>query len=174
MVNDGKIQMQKVIIKKIIILSCYLLGLGLVNVQAQSNTVANGGEATGSGGTVSYSVGQVDYITAIGSGGIITQGVQQPYEILITTGLVEDNDILLQSTTYPNPASDYIMLKVENYKSENLTYQLYDVTGKNLENKKIDNTETNIVLSTLAPATYFLKIIQNDKEIKSFKIIKNK
>jgi hypothetical protein len=39
-----------------------------------------GGEATGSGGSVSYSVGQVVYTTNTGINGSVAQGVQQPYE----------------------------------------------------------------------------------------------
>ena len=50
---------------------------------AQQNTVASGGMATGSGGSVSYSIGQIDYITATGTGGTASQGVQQVYRLTI-------------------------------------------------------------------------------------------
>jgi hypothetical protein len=56
---------------------------------------------------------------------------------------------------------------------ENLFYQLYDMSGKLLEYKMVKENETIIVMSQLVPATYFLKVIQNTKEVKSFKIIKN-
>lgn len=42
-----------------------------------------------------------------------------------------------------------------------------------MESKKVNGIETNIDLSELIPATYFLKVIENNKEIKTFKIIKN-
>jgi hypothetical protein len=54
-----------------------------------------------------------------------------------------------------------------------LSYQLFDMYGKLLETKKLDGYETNIVMSNLVPATYFVKVIQGNKEIKTFKIIKN-
>ena len=47
------------------------------------------------------------------------------------------------------------------------------MNGKLIESKKVENNETSIVMSNLVPATYFLKVIQDNKEIKTFKIIKN-
>lgn len=61
----------------ILFLGCCLLGWGTSNLYAQQNIVASGGQATGAGGTVSYSIGQMDYISVTGAGGSITQGVQQ-------------------------------------------------------------------------------------------------
>jgi len=49
-----------------------------LGVSAQQAILAAGGEATGAGGTVSFSVGQIDYIEATGGGGKANQGVQQP------------------------------------------------------------------------------------------------
>ena len=69
--------------KKIITSVVFLL-LGLGGLHAQENTTAAGGEATGSGGTASYSVGQVVYTTVTGTNGSVAQGVQHPYEISIT------------------------------------------------------------------------------------------
>ncbi len=50
---------------------------------------------------------------------------------------------------------------------------LYDINGKLLESKKIETNETTFSLENFVPSTYFLKIIQNNKEIKTFKIVKN-
>ena len=66
--------------KTILFLGCCLLGWGSTQLFAQQGFVAAGGEATGTGGTVSYSVGQVDYFTATGATGVLTLGLQQPFE----------------------------------------------------------------------------------------------
>ena len=50
---------------------------------AQESANVSGGEATGSGGTVSYTIGQVAYTNHTGTNGNINQGVQQPYEIYL-------------------------------------------------------------------------------------------
>ena len=64
--------------KKTITSVAFLL-LGLGGLHAQESPTASGGEATGTGGTASYSVGQVVYTTNTDATGTVTQGVQQAY-----------------------------------------------------------------------------------------------
>ena len=158
-------------LKNILIIFC-IFGYGIAS-QAQEAVSAAGGNASGSGGTASYTIGQVVYTTISGASGTITQGVQQPYEILVNSGIEEAKGISLECIVYPNPTNDLIKLKIENYKLENLSYQVYDINGKLLQNKKTEGSETIISMSDFVPATYFLKVTDNKKEIKVFKIIKN-
>lgn len=144
---------------------------GLADLSAQQNTDASGGNASGIGGSASFSIGQVDYITASDSSGNITQGLQQSYEILIIRG-IEEIDINL--TLYPNPAVDFVVLSVQNTTIENMTYMLYDVQGKLIENKKLNDSQTSISMADLANDIYFIKVLNNVSELKIFKIIKNK
>lgn len=144
--------------------------MGLNKVNAQQAPVSSGGNATGSGGTVSYSIGQIDYTTSSGSTGMAMQGVQQPYEIF-TIGISEVA-IDLKLSVYPNPSMDFLTLHFENYMLENAIYQLTDMNGKLVESNKIINSQTQICLDGLTPATYFLKISTDTKELKVFKIIK--
>ena len=74
---------------------------------------------------------------------------------------------------YPNPATDFIKLNIKNYEVQNLRYQLYDINGSLLQDNKIVGDETNIVMSNYVSATYFLKVTDNNKLIKTFKIIKH-
>lgn len=149
-----------------------LLTLGCIEIHAQETVPASGGNALGSGGTVTYSVGQVTYTTNDGgANGSVAQGVQQPYEISVVP--VQESTKGINLSAYPNPTTDYLMLKVDINSSEKLTYQLFDISGKLLENKKIKGNEISIFMCDLVPATYFLKVFQENKEVKSFKIIKN-
>ncbi|MBC8173028.1 MAG: hypothetical protein H7X71_03895, partial [Chitinophagales bacterium] len=50
------------------------------NLFAQEGSSAAGGDGAGSGGTISYTVGQTNYITLAGAGGTAMEGVQQPFE----------------------------------------------------------------------------------------------
>lgn len=156
-----------------ILLYLFLCGFYPVFTQGQEAKLTTGGVASGSGGSASYSVGQVVYTTNQGTTGSVAQGVQQPYEISVITGIEEANGINLLVSAYPNPATDYVKLKVENYKIEKLNFKLYDWNGKLLESKKVESNETGIDLSKLSPASYILKVIEGNKEIKIFKIIKN-
>lgn len=159
--------------KKTICTALLLTGLGLRGSYAQEAVPASGGNATGSGGSVSYTVGQVVYTTNSGTNGSVAQGVQQPYEVSVTTGTEQAKEISLGLTAYPNPTTENIKLSIGNYNTDNLSYQLFDVAGKLLQNKKIESTETVIPMENLDHASYFVKIIDNKKEVKVFKIIKN-
>ena len=141
-------------------------------VSAQQSAAVSGGQATGSGGTLSFSIGQVAYTSATGSGGTITQGVQQPFEI-ITLGTDNFSEITLIMSVFPNPTSSFVNLKVDNYNFENLAFYLMDISGKQLQTQKIDSSETQIQMENLPQAIYFLNVIDNNKQIKSFKINKN-
>ncbi|WP_159476557.1 T9SS type A sorting domain-containing protein [Dyadobacter sp. 3J3] len=65
-------------------LSAYCFGLLLVfffqSSVAQQANVSSGGNATGSGGSVSYSLGQIFYTSVAVSNGKVSQGVQQPFD----------------------------------------------------------------------------------------------
>ena len=153
-------------------LSALILLAGLTGLQAQEAVTTTGGNASGSGGTVSYTIGQIDYTTNTGTGGTVTQGVQQPYEFFIL-GIDDKKDISLEMSVYPNPSVAFVNLKIVNQNLENLSFQLYDVNQKLILNQKVSSTETSIPMEKLASATYFLKVSDNKKVVKTFKIIKN-
>ena len=159
--------------KKVKLSAVLLLGLGLTGLQAQESINATGGNASGSGGSASYSVGQVVYTTNTGSNGSVAQGVQQPYEISVVTGLEEAKSINLSVLAYPNPTTNYLTLEVKEFELSNLSFQLFDMNGKLLQSEKITGNQTSIVMSNLVPATYFVKVTEGNKEVKTFKIIKN-
>jgi hypothetical protein len=159
--------------KRLKLIAILLLGLGLTGLQAQTSTNATGGNASGSVGTVSYSVGQVVYTTNSGVNGSVAQGVQQPYEISVVTGIEEVKEINLSVSAHPNPTTDYLTLGISEFDISDLSYQLYDMNGRLLQNEKITGNQTRIAMSNLVPATYFVKVLQNQNEIKTFKIIKN-
>ncbi|MES2140645.1 MAG: T9SS type A sorting domain-containing protein [Bacteroidota bacterium] len=157
-------------IKKVII-TCSLILIGAGASVAQQNPVASGGDAIGTGGVISYSLGQIDYVTSTGSLGTISEGLQQPYEILILSGFEETG---ISLSVYPNPTTDFVVLSVLNSNTQNMTYTLYDLLGKIIENKKLSGSQTSISMTNLANDIYFIKVLNNDTELKVFKIIKNK
>jgi hypothetical protein len=153
---------------------CFLLLSGFsITMLAQSTIPTTGGSASGPGGTASYSIGQLVYTTNTGTNGSLAQGVQQPYEISIATGIEEARDISLDIVVYPNPAADFIKLKIENYDVEYLRYQLYDISGNLLSDNKVNGNEAIIVMSNYPSGTYFLKVMDKKKAVKTFKVVKN-
>lgn len=158
-------------IQKVIIVFCFLY-LGLSTGVAQENTDALGGMAYGAGGSVSYSIGEVDYINATGPGGSITEGVQQPYEIIVISG-IEDKDINLSFAIFPNPTADFVVLSVQNANTAYMTYGIYDIEGKLIEKQDVNDSRTTIAMRDLANGIYFIKVLRKSSEVKLFKVIKN-
>jgi hypothetical protein len=156
------------------IVGCIIIAIyGVTFCYAQQAMSTAGGEAAGANGSVSFTVGQTNYNTFLSSSGSVMQGVQQPFDIYVVADLDPNNEITLICEAYPNPATDFLILKVIRNPLENLNYQLIDMNGKLLEEKSIEEAETNISLQHYQPATYFLKVTSNIKEIKTFKITKN-
>jgi hypothetical protein len=152
---------------------------------AQEAIPAAGGTATGQGGSASFTVGQVVYTVLSGQGHSAIQGVQQPYEISVVTSSGEIPFAGADIQVFPNPATDFLTLRIELVQNQNvqsLVCELFDMNGRVLEKQNITSSHTNIRMSHLAPSTYFLKVYnksntrssgQNSSvQSKTFKIIK--
>ncbi len=142
--------------------------------QAQEAITATGGDASGSGGSVSYTVGQVAYSYA-SNGGSVSQGVQQAYNITTVLG-ADMKSISLNVSVYPNPTVDRLTLTVneDDFASKKaLVVQLYNMDGKLLRQKKVEGESTSIEMKELRTATYYLRVLDNENTVKTFKIIKN-
>ena len=145
--------------------------VGLSSAYAQESVNASGGNATGSGGTISYSVGQVAYISNSSNTGSVAQGVQHAYEIF-TLG-VEETALNISLTAFPNPTMENLTLQISDFNNEKLSYQLYDMQGKQLIQGEVIANKTEINTSSLPPATYFINVVnQENKTVQSFKIVK--
>jgi hypothetical protein len=83
--------MKKIIVTLLLWLFCIL------GMQAQSNTGTLGGEATGSGGTASFTAGEVFYTYKSGSTASVTEGVQQSYRVL-PTGVISGDATICAGT----------------------------------------------------------------------------
>lgn len=226
---------------------------------AQQAFVAAGGEATGAGGTASFSVGQVLDTAPTSVSGSVSQGVQQPYvnsvlpvtltyftaiaikdrvELQWETAMERNNhffsverskdaihfskiahveaagnfagsskyswtdndplmgtsyyrlkqtDFDLTSTdsrirvvtisslagtfVYPNPAQDLLTVMDEMNRKDDRFYQIFDLNGRVVVDKKPLGTQKMIDLTQLLPAAYIIRV-DNQSEVKEFKIIK--
>lgn len=150
-----------------------IFGLGTTILQAQDAIIPTGGNATGAGGSSSYTIGQIVFETTSGSNGSIIPGVQQPYEISIIDAIENTTNYNLTSSVYPNPVSDQLQLKIENVSITDLSFKILDINGQLLVHKKIESNTTSIDMNNFAPAVYFLKVLNSNKEAITYKIVKN-
>jgi hypothetical protein len=145
-------------------------------VTAQEVLPVSGGNALGDNGSLSYSVGQVIFTAVHGTSVTISQGVQQPFQISAVTGTEKVAGIDLSVTAYPNPATDFLILKIDGGVVAGFPlpeYMLLDINGRILRREKITGSQTQIEMTGFEPAIYFMKVMQSNNEIKTFKIIKN-
>ncbi|TDO97048.1 putative secreted protein (Por secretion system target) [Flavobacterium sp. 245] len=136
--------------------------------------IPSGSTATGSSGTVSYSIGQVFYMYIGESDYKVAQGVQQQEK----DKALDTPDIEVPITelfVFPNPTTDYVNLSLKGLEIENgiRHYKLYDIQGRLLQQRIINETETQISLSNLSSSLYILTVYIDNQVLKTFKILKN-
>ena len=166
------VEQLKTIIMKFNLLLFLLFSFLIPNVHSQNAVVVAGGDATGISGKVSYSVGQIAYTFSSGTNGSVALGVQQPFEIS-TLGNDDFPNITLEMSVYPNPTTNNVTLKISDFSTENLSYQLFDIARKQISSEQISSFVTQINMDNLNSGIYFLSINNQTKTIKTFKIIKN-
>ena len=139
---------------------------------SQETIPASGGDAMGTGGSSSYSVGQLVYSTNSDATGTVSQGVQQSIEIFVLSN-PDLETVTLKAVTYPNPTINHVVLELSDANITNLTYLLFDIHGRVVSNGTICQKQTQIQMQNLESGTYILNVNQNNKALKTFKIIKN-
>jgi len=153
----------------------FILVMGMVVVwsykaTAQADITVSGANGTGSGGKVSYSVGQVAYQQYAGSTGSMSEGVQQTYEV-VELGL-ENNPTIFDCSVYPNPTFSGVRFIVQDSSYPEIYADLLDVTGKTVQAYPVLYEQQDIQMEDLPAGTYILRLYSAKKPVKSFKIIK--
>jgi hypothetical protein len=149
----------------------FLCFLGCADFFAQNDVTVAGGDAFGSGGSSSYSLGQVAYTGGESQFGSINQGVQQPYEYYITD-VTEAQSDFFKIAIFPNPTEAFVQIDIENLPLVPLTMELLSIEGKRISQQLILSKTTQVNMQGLAPANYFLKIFNTTMPFKVFKIVK--
>ena len=159
---------------KLKLITAFVHSLVLITgLNAQETISSTGGEASGDGGSVSYTIGQLVYSTLTGTNNnSIFQGVQLPFEISVVSGISEADEINLEVLVYPNPATDFVILKIDDVAEDQYMAFMYNINGRLIKNIEITDSETQIVMHDLISSIYFIKVIKDEKEVKVFKIIK--
>ena len=141
------------------------------STQAQESVNSIGGVDAGTGGTVSFSVGQMVYTTDSKEAGSVVQGIQRPYKI--TTTDIKKLDNTTSFKAYPNPSSEDLFLEMNAFRNEKLIYQLFDIQGKLLMTNPIEIPKTQINMRALAVGSYVINIYDSKNQaIQTIQIIK--
>ncbi len=149
-----------------------LLFLGLT-VKAQMETVnaSSGGYFEGKNLSLSFTIGEMVTQTLSAPGIMLTQGFQQPR--LSVSTISQQKNLAINIQAYPNPVTEYLSLVTSELLLPGSSCQVFNSSGILVSEKKLEGTTTRIEFSSMSSSTYFLKVVQNSKTLKTFKIIKN-
>jgi hypothetical protein len=139
---------------------------------SQESINSSGTDIIGTGGNLSYSVGQIFYNSHESTSGTVNSGVQQTYEIT-NVGLSSNVD-QTNFSVFPNPVSENLTISSLNF-TKSIRYNLYDSQGGLINNGNLFSNETIVNTSNLSSGTYYLNLYNKENnKTQSFKIIKNK
>lgn len=151
-------------------LSTLLLSFWCIIVFAQPQEVISplGNSYYSSNGSISFTLGEIMIKTFDSPELILTQGFHQSR--IVSTDIRHLRHQDLEILVYPNPAKDFVLLKVGTY--EDFSFVLFDITGRIIEKKEVVSTETKIDFNHLKPSIYVLKVFRNEEDVRSFRITK--
>ena len=139
------------------------------DVFAQEVIATQGDTRSNSVCILNYTIGEL--VTSFGTDGSndLTQGFQQ---VFFEITKVEDYNIEMDVTIFPNPAVDQVTVQISNY-SIGSKYYLYDSYGKELINADLTTNELLIKFNHFSIGTYFLVIKNKNQKLETFKIQKS-
>ncbi|MFK7772544.1 MAG: DUF4465 domain-containing protein [Saprospiraceae bacterium] len=123
------------------------------------------------------SLGQADSLafsmssTDVGNYGMNTPAYFAVDNVVTSDGLVAVENVEANSLfeIYPNPASDFFILK--NLENENTEVAIFDMTGKLIYNNILTDYQNEINIQNLAKGTYMVKV-QTETKVASQLLIK--
>jgi hypothetical protein len=136
---------------------------------AQQNTLAAGANASSPEGSISYSIGQIDFSNVTTSSGSLNQGVQQPFEFFISSVLENPNENSF--SIFPNPTNEKLNISQSIF-SEKIEVKLLDMSGRIVLIDQINAPQHQIDLRILPQGIYNLTLIKNNQIFTAFKVIK--
>ena len=129
----------------------------LCSVLAQSNIVTAGGDASSSIGSVSYSIGQIDFQYTSSADYSISEGVQQTYSF-DTTLSIDDVQYDFQLSIWPNPSADEMNMEYTTSYELPLSLTVTDVKGAIVANMSVTQGQYSFNVNTWAAGTYYISL----------------
>lgn len=150
-----------------------LFGALLISISAFSQSLepevfaSSGDYFTGANIKLNWTLGEMVTESFIAGSNSLTQGFQQPNYLYTAIDETEENK---EISIYPNPFSDVVTINTGNYTG--LYIQVYDLQGKNLIENNINKSNLKLDFSAFTPGIYFIKIYNDEKILKTFKVQK--
>ncbi len=154
--------MKKSFFKGIIAGLMIFYGSGFSVLNAQNAFVVSGGDISSGMGSISLSAGQLFYQPLEMGGYSLNPGVQQPYELFLVN--VRELPFEGAISIFPNPALDFLSIRISDVLfTEKMHYRIIDITGREIQNGKVLNSEFFIKIDQLPAGNYYLMVGYSDK-----------
>ena len=131
----------------------------------------DGGYAGNNQFSLSYTIGEV--VTEFGRDTTnnvdLTQGFQQSRLSIVS---VENHDLDIDISIYPNPAVDQLNVRISDIDRAN-RYSMYDMSGKLIREEGIRTKEFTIGFNSLSTGNYMLVFTDREKRLKTIKVQKS-
>jgi len=120
--------------------------------------------------SLSWTIGEIATETLSDTSNILTQGFQQSKLTVIS---IKENEIPeFDIKVYPNPTKYLLSIEIDSEEINDFQIMLFDLSGKKISQTKMTEKKKNIDMNIYPTSTYILKITKKEKEISSYKIIK--
>ncbi len=130
-----------------------------------------GGSASSAEASVSFTIGQLDFVNQSNSNGSFNQGVQQPFEWFTIVSVAETTAIEGLSI-HPNPTRGEIFVNLNTVK-EKVIVRVYDALGKFIFSQTLGNPQNRMELGALANGAYYIHFnSENGLQNEVIKVIK--
>ena len=133
------------------------------------STAGSQGETTS--GSLNWTLGEAVTETITNETNTLTQGFQQSK---LTVTAINDLEVPgIELSVYPNPTNNFLSIEVKTDKQIDLLLSLIDLNGKLLLQKKMTGNTQTVNMQNYSPATYILKVTEDNIEIRTYQIVKH-
>jgi hypothetical protein len=137
--------------------------LSFISTFGQFSVSTTGGHIKSTGGSTSFTIGQVAFILKKGNGSYLNEGVQQVYTKKTTP--IEDLVYLKEVHIYPNPTQETFTIIMATKEDVMVRYTIMDYLGKEIRNGNILSEKSEISLVDLPSGNYFISL-KSKKDIR--------
>ena len=138
------------------------------SASSQRAVLTGGGDASSTGGSISYSIGQVAYSNS--TNGLVTEGVQQPFQIFTVS--VDNVFHDFQLNVYPNPTSDELIIALKNFHA-GVSAEILSADGSLIHTQFLLSGQTSVDVSSWAAATYIVRLTDETGHTAAYQVVKH-
>ena len=133
-----------------------------LNLTGQTSVNTCGGDGTGNGGSVAFSIGQVFFQVVEDPQISFSEGVQQAFEISIVDGIEEEDPLSFVISAFPNPTMDVLHIELKDEFTGSVMFQVHDAIGNLIQEGEVSTSKFTIQTTDWSGGAYYLHVYNTD------------